>query len=144
MVLFILESIGTSELILIAVVALIVFGPRKLPQMAKTIGKTMAEFRSATNDFKATWEKEVAFAEEEEKNTVSRNLNTENYVSRVVEENPTIREISASTQFSPPLIKELSAEDINEKFHSENVTNQNAPKVETVAENKTSEKRDWL
>lgn len=64
MFLFILESIGTSELILIGIIALIFLGPRKLPQMAKKIGKTMAEFRSTTNEFKATWQREVDFEEE--------------------------------------------------------------------------------
>ena len=63
MYLFIFESIGTSELILIGMVALIVFGPRKLPQIARTVGKTMADFRKTTNDFKSTWEKEVNFEE---------------------------------------------------------------------------------
>jgi Tat protein translocase TatB subunit len=62
--LFIFESIGTSELILICVVALIFLGPRKLPQIAKTIGKTMSEFRNATSEFKQTWEREVNFEEE--------------------------------------------------------------------------------
>lgn len=65
MFLLILESIGTSELILIGVIALIFLGPRKLPQIAKTIGKTLAEFRSTTNEFKATWEREVNFEEEQ-------------------------------------------------------------------------------
>ena len=64
MFLLIFESIGTSELILICVVALIFLGPRKLPQIAKTIGKTMSEFRNATNEFKQTWEREVNFEEE--------------------------------------------------------------------------------
>jgi Tat protein translocase TatB subunit len=62
--LFILESIGTSELILIGIIALIFLGPRKLPQIAKTIGKTMADFRNTTNEFKSTWEREVNFEEE--------------------------------------------------------------------------------
>ena len=66
MFLFILESIGTPELLLIAVVALIFLGPRKLPQIAKTIGKTMAEFRNATNEFKETWQREVDLEEEAE------------------------------------------------------------------------------
>ncbi len=61
LLLFIGESLGMQELLLIGVIALIIFGPRKLPQIAKTIGKTMAEFRKATNEFKSTWEKEVDF-----------------------------------------------------------------------------------
>jgi Tat protein translocase TatB subunit len=64
--LFILESIGTSELILIGIIALIFLGPRRLPQIARTIGKTMADFRSTTNEFKSTWEREVNFEEEAE------------------------------------------------------------------------------
>lgn len=56
---FIGESLGMQELIVIGVIALIVFGPRKIPQLARTIGKTMAEFRKATQDFRSTWEKEV-------------------------------------------------------------------------------------
>jgi Tat protein translocase TatB subunit len=64
--LFIFESIGTSELLLIGIIALIFLGPRKLPQIAKTIGKTMADFRSTANEFKATWEKEVDFEVEAE------------------------------------------------------------------------------
>jgi sec-independent protein translocase protein TatB len=64
--LFILESIGTSELLLIGIIALIFLGPRKLPQIARTIGKTMADFRKTTSEFKSTWEKEVDFAVEEE------------------------------------------------------------------------------
>ena len=66
MFLFILESIGTSELILIGIIALIFLGPRKLPQIAKTIGKTIADFRNTTNEFKSTWEREVDFEEEAE------------------------------------------------------------------------------
>ena len=65
MYLFIFESIGTSELLLIGIVALIFLGPRKLPQIAKTLGKTLNEFRNATNEFKSTWEREVNFEEEE-------------------------------------------------------------------------------
>lgn len=58
--LLILESFGTSELLLILVVALIFFGPRKLPQLSRQIGKSLAEFKRASDDFKRTWEREVA------------------------------------------------------------------------------------
>jgi Tat protein translocase TatB subunit len=58
--LLILDSLGTSELLLILVVALIFFGPRKLPQLSRQIGKSLAEFRKASEDFKSTWAREVA------------------------------------------------------------------------------------
>ena len=64
MFLFIFESIGTSELILVGIVALIFLGPRKLPELAKKAGKIMSEFRGTANEFKQTWEKEVNFEEE--------------------------------------------------------------------------------
>ena len=47
-------GIGLPELIIILVVALIVFGPKKLPDLARSLGKGMAEFRKATDDFKST------------------------------------------------------------------------------------------
>jgi TatA/E family protein of Tat protein translocase len=56
----ILDSLGSTELFFILVVALIFFGPRKLPQLAKSMGKGLAEFRKASDDFKSTWEREVA------------------------------------------------------------------------------------
>jgi len=53
-------SIGLPELILIFVVALLLFGPRKLPEIGRSIGKAMGEFRRASNDLRRTVEEEVA------------------------------------------------------------------------------------
>ena len=115
MFLFILESIGTSELIFIAIIALIVLGPRKLPQMAKTVAKTMGEFKSATNEFKSTWEKEVAFEDD--------NLNPKAHMNSIaVRQNEnsidtTIKNQTISEQYlSAPEVKELSAEEIAQNF----------------------------
>jgi TatA/E family protein of Tat protein translocase len=59
MPLLVFEFLGTTELLVIALVALIIFGPRKLPEIGRTIGKGMAEFKRASEDFKRTWEYEV-------------------------------------------------------------------------------------
>ena len=52
-------TLGGQEILFILVIALIVFGPRKLPEIGKSIGKMMVEFRRASNDFKRTIEDEV-------------------------------------------------------------------------------------
>jgi Tat protein translocase TatB subunit len=52
-------TLGGPEIFLILVVALIVFGPRRLPDIGKSVGKMLAEFRKASNDFKRTIEDEV-------------------------------------------------------------------------------------
>ena len=52
-------TLGGPEILLILVIALIVFGPRKLPEIGKTMGKMLAEFRKASTDFKRTIEDEV-------------------------------------------------------------------------------------
>ena len=52
--------LGMPELILIFVVALLLFGPRKMPQIGKSIGRALGEFRRASNEFKRTIEDEVA------------------------------------------------------------------------------------
>ena len=59
MFLFILDSVGNSELLLILAAALIFFGPRRLPQLSRQLGKSLHEFRRASEDFKRTWEREV-------------------------------------------------------------------------------------
>jgi TatA/E family protein of Tat protein translocase len=51
--------LGMNEIIVIMVIALIVFGPRKLPDLGKSLGQAMAQFRRASDDFKRTWEQEV-------------------------------------------------------------------------------------
>jgi len=52
-------TLGGPEIFLILVIALIVFGPRKLPEIGKGVGRMLAEFRKASNDFKRTIEEEV-------------------------------------------------------------------------------------
>jgi sec-independent protein translocase protein TatA len=76
-------TIGGPELLLIFVIALIVFGPKKLPEIGRSLGKMLVEFKKATSDFQQTVEKEI----EADK-------------LRSLIENPHIEETKAST---PPI-----------------------------------------
>lgn len=51
--------IGMPEMIVIFVIALIIFGPRKLPELGKSLGKSIAEFKRASNDLKNTLDEEI-------------------------------------------------------------------------------------
>jgi len=52
-------DIGMPELILILVIALLVFGPKKLPEIGKSLGRAMAEFKRSSTEFKENLEREV-------------------------------------------------------------------------------------
>lgn len=58
-------GIGSTELIVILVVALIIIGPQKLPDLMRTLGKGLSEFRNMSNDVKRTLDQEVAAADDE-------------------------------------------------------------------------------
>jgi sec-independent protein translocase protein TatB len=62
-----IASLGVSDSLFIMVLALVVFGPRKLPQIGRQIGKLMYEFRKASNDFKFQMEEELRNSEEAER-----------------------------------------------------------------------------
>ena len=57
-------SIGMPELIIIFVIALIIFGPRKLPELGRSLGKSLAEFKRASNELKSTLEEEIRLDEQ--------------------------------------------------------------------------------
>ena len=58
-------SIGMPELIIIFVIALIIFGPRKLPELGRSLGKSLAEFKRASNELKSTLEEEIRLEEQQ-------------------------------------------------------------------------------
>jgi sec-independent protein translocase protein TatA len=59
-----LGSIGMPELIIIFVIALIIFGPRKLPELGRSLGKSINEFKRASNELKSTLEEEIRLDEQ--------------------------------------------------------------------------------
>jgi len=60
-------GIGMPEMIVILVIALIVIGPQKLPELAKSLGKGLAEFKRATEDFRQGVEDEAKASDEKER-----------------------------------------------------------------------------
>jgi sec-independent protein translocase protein TatB len=65
-----MEAMSFSETIFLFVLALIVFGPKKLPEIARQAGKLLAELRRASNEFKSQIETEIAHLEVQQKQTV--------------------------------------------------------------------------
>ena len=124
----ILEGLGSTELIFILVVALIFFGPRKLPQLAKSMGKGLAEFRKASDDFKRTWEREVALETETQQQTT----------------------YEASSSFDEPVIETANSDLVVPREAEAQTTSEVLPEpIEISAETTQPEpqpvrKQDWL
>ena len=62
-------SIGMPELIIILVLALIIFGPRKLPELGRSLGRSINEFKKASNELRSTLEEEIRVEETREHTT---------------------------------------------------------------------------
>ncbi len=59
-----LGPIGMPELIVIMVIALIIFGPRKLPELGRSLGRSLNEFKRASNELKHTLDEEIRVEEQ--------------------------------------------------------------------------------
>lgn len=112
---------------------MIFFGPRRIPEMARKFGKLMADFRNTTNEFKATWEREVNF-EEEEKALRTGELPTP--VARTSEISDSAGAVSA------PEIRAMDAEEVRAMLPVSEETPQLTEPPIHIEEN--NEKRDWL
>jgi sec-independent protein translocase protein TatA len=64
-----LGSIGMPELIIILTIALIIFGPRKLPELGRSLGKSLGEFKRASNELRNTLDEEIRIEESRKEET---------------------------------------------------------------------------
>jgi len=71
--------LGWQETVFIFLLALLIFGPKKLPELGKTIGKALTEFRRASSELKSTWDREMSHLERENESLrdVTNNYNSE-------------------------------------------------------------------
>ena len=110
---FMFGSLGIPELILIFIVALIVFGPKRLPEIGRTLGKAMGEFKKATDDFKNTIEREVQV--EELKQLASTTIPVHEAVSRSAPVAPTASGVPAEP---PAQVADLTPEAVTQHHDS--------------------------
>ena len=76
-------SLGMPELIIIFVIALIIFGPRKLPELGRSLGRSINEFKKASNELRSTLEDEVRL---DEQRTTAANRSTQTQPSPALED----------------------------------------------------------
>lgn len=130
-------------MILIGIIALIVLGPRKLPEIARKIGKIMADFRTTTNEFKETWEREVNF--EEEAKALRIDDLDETPVPRILPSTSG----SLTEGMSAPEIKEIDAgafdkfDSAGDTEASTNGKSDDSPSTQ-APDHSLSEKKNWL
>ena len=142
---FILEGLGSTELIFILVVALIFFGPRKLPQLARSMGKGLSEFRKASDDFKRTWEREVALegARAEDNSVLEEEQRTayESYESTQTVDQPVLEPANSELVVARDSLVEATPEPATPEPASEPapISSETAP-----PEAQPMRKQDWL
>ena len=79
--------LGLQETIVIFVLALLIFGPKKLPELGKTIGKAMTEFRRASSELKSTWDREMSAMEREQESLRQATMETNRQIQGEVSTN---------------------------------------------------------
>jgi sec-independent protein translocase protein TatB len=137
----ILESLGSTELVFILIMALVFFGPRKLPQLSRSLGKNLASFRRASEDFKRTWDKEVSMEELNFSRIATEPTNPTDDNS--IGDNSILDDVQINRPLQPPTIEAVAPERVIPRepgvvpLHTSDTTN-------PVDHNVPLTKRDWL
>src|SRR5881296_3420093 len=136
--LLILDSLGSTEMLVILGAALILFGPRRLPQLSRQIGKSLAEFRRASEDFKRTWEREVNL-ENMEKGVEPKEENS--ILDRAAERIRAAREVASFDTETPAAVVAPSVTPVDASLVQPHETN---PTLEAAPVEPATSKHDWL
>ena len=100
-------TVGIPEMAVIFILALVLFGPKKLPELGRTIGKAMTEFRRASNDLKATFEREMHTLERETQSIQTATRQT----AREIADHVSYDIVPSETMWNP--LEEVMKEEIN-------------------------------
>ena len=120
-------NIGLPELLIIGAIALIVFGPNKLPELAKALGRAMREFKKATDEVKESFEAETRDLEE-----IKSTITEENVLGDLAREISTLEEPSPETVTSEEPAPEALGQ--TETFSAEEIVT--SPEEREVEEKK--------
>lgn len=126
---------------MIGIVALIFLGPRRMPEMARKLGKIMSEFRSTTQDFKSTWEREVNFEEE------AKAFDVDVLEEEAKNENEDAKRLSgesAENTIASPEIKPVDKESFDRMVAEAGTNTIQDEEKEAEEADVLSDKRTWL
>lgn len=98
-------GIGLPEMAVIAAIGLLVFGPKRLPELGRTLGRTLKGFQSASSEFEKEFRTAIATAE-----TVSKETVTNETAANETAANETLAAETVSTEPVNPMLVEASAE----------------------------------
>jgi TatA/E family protein of Tat protein translocase len=94
-------QLGFQELLIIFVIALLVFGPKKLPELGKSLGKGLREFKKATEDLKSNWEDQMKEVAEPIKETAKDIENTSHEVTNAFDSSDAVHSDAAHVAAQP-------------------------------------------
>lgn len=131
-------NLGMPEILMILVIALIIFGPRKLPELGKSLGHGLAQFRKASDDFKRQWEEEV---EVEKRRLDTAPVAEASHTEHAAETSAAVPSAAASSEYV--------ASTADHHLSSDQTIHAPVPTVETASvprseSNGKETKRDWM
>lgn len=133
-------GIGVPELIVIFVIALLIFGPAKLPELSRALGRAVAEFRRATNEFKETIESEIKIEENGDRDR-DRDNDSHKIDSGIKTETEIEIEIEKEIEIEAKKTAEIAEiDDIPQEYAVTEIGKET--ETETVKDERTDDKKD--